>query len=176
MAEVIHVFGPRIFLNGVPYAAQVVGRPAGHIWEGWIEFASDVGTDFRRTRRETTQPNREALEYWAGGLSGTYLEGALARTLEPLEILRIKVPAAPYFDAPAASARGDEPTIDRAVLDPFSVGAKGEVLLRQELSALRDWHLRNIVRAYNMADPTIDLDALSESELVEIIVSAVQAS
>lgn len=176
MAEVIHVFASKIFLNGTSYAVQVVGRPAGHIWEGWIEFASDEGADFRRTRRETTQPNREALEYWAGGLSGTYLEGALARTLEPSEVLRIRVPAAPYFDAPAPNIRGDEPTIDRAVLDPFSVGAKGEDLLRQELSALRDWHLRNIVRAYDLADPSIDIDTLSEAQLVEIIVSGVQAA
>ena len=175
MAEVIHVFSSKILLSGAPYTAQVVGRPAGHIWEGWIEFASDASTDFRRTRRETTQPNREALEYWAGGLSGTYLEGALVRALEPSKILRTEEPAAPFFDAPAPSIQRDEPT-DRAILDPFSVGAKGEDLLRQELSALRDWHLRNIVRAYGLADPSLDLEALSETELVEIIVSGVHAA
>jgi hypothetical protein len=63
---------------------------------------------------------------------------------------------------------------DRAVLDPFSVGAKGETLLRSELGALRAWHLRNIVRAYALAPAEIDLEALSEPELVELIVAAVR--
>jgi hypothetical protein len=31
------------------------------------------------TDRETSQPNRAALEYWADGLEPVYLEGALAR-------------------------------------------------------------------------------------------------
>jgi hypothetical protein len=99
----------------------------------------------------------------------------LARALEPAKILRTQEPAAPFFDAPAPNAQRDEPT-DRAILDPFSVGAKGEDLLRQELSALRDWHLRNIVRAYDLADPGLNLEALSETELVEIIVSGVHAA
>ena len=175
MAEVIHVFGSKIFLNGAPYTAQVVGRPAGHIWEGWIEFVSDDSTDIRRTRRETTQPNRAALEYWASGLSGTYLEGALARTLQPPVIRGHEEASRPFFDAPAASAGAGREPIDRAVLDPFSVGAKGEDLLRQELGALRGWHLRNIIRAYNLTSDTLDLEALSEAELIEIIVGAVQS-
>lgn len=35
----------------------------------------------RRTRRETTQPSRDALRYWATGLEPTYLQGALERAL-----------------------------------------------------------------------------------------------
>ena len=83
MSEVIYIFNA-ITLDGVTYNAQVVGRKSGHIWEGWIEFESQDGADVRRTRRETTQPNRAALKYWASGLSRTYLEGALRRALEPL--------------------------------------------------------------------------------------------
>ncbi len=63
--------------------------------------------------------------------------------------------------------------MDVAILDPYSVGAKGEALLRSELGALRGWHLRNIIRAYELADVRINLDALSEVELVELIVAEV---
>src|SRR5688500_7082896 len=101
MAEVIHAFADEIYLNEAPYRAQVVGRPAANIWEGWIEFIEQGGTDVRETRRETTQPDRAALEYWATGLSGTYLEGALARTLDPTVVVREHVVADPVFEAPA---------------------------------------------------------------------------
>lgn len=47
-------------------------------WEGWLEFRTASG-DVRRTERETTQPNREALRYWASGLEPLYLDGAFAR-------------------------------------------------------------------------------------------------
>jgi hypothetical protein len=128
------------------------------------------GTDALRTRRETTQPDREALVYWATGISGTYLEGALARTLTPPSV-RVEERSVPFFrpivEIEAATAEG-------AVLDPFSVGAKGEELLRRELSALRGWHLRNIIRAYELVDDNTDLDILTEQELTEIIVAAVQ--
>ena len=173
MAEVIHIFDSPVLLNDIPYTAQVVGRPVGHIWEGWIEFVSSDGSDIRRTRRETTQPNREALDYWATGISGTYLEGALVRTLTPSTV-RVAEHLAPFFEEPAPGPLIDAQMTDRAVLDPFSVGAKGQDLLRRELSALRDWHLRNIIRAYRLTDEKTDLEALSEQELTEIIVAAVQ--
>ena len=46
-------------------------------WAGRIVFAD--GTTTRITDRETSQPNREALQYWASGLEAVYLEGALTR-------------------------------------------------------------------------------------------------
>jgi hypothetical protein len=48
-------------------------------WAGWIEFAPADGTQRLRTGQETSQPNREALAYWASGLEDVYLEGALER-------------------------------------------------------------------------------------------------
>ena len=173
MAEVIHVFDEPVYLNNVPYLVQVAGRPAGNIWEGWLEFAEQGGSDVRRTPRETTQPDRRALEYWATGLSGTYVEGALTRALDPPIDVPERVAPNSMFEAPAANPAADVVAVDRAVLDPFSVGAKGEDLLRSELGALRGWHLRNIVRAYDLADASLDLEALSEPELVELIVAAV---
>lgn len=173
MAEVVHVFEDQVFLDGEPYTAQVVGRPDGHIWEGWIEFAARDGSDAMRTPRETTQPDRAALIYWATGLSGTYLEGALRRALDP-PAPRVVLPRPePLFEAPAPNPAADIFAADRAVLDPFSVGAKGEDLLRSELGALRGWHLRNIVRAYHLAADDVDLEAMREPALIELIVSAV---
>lgn len=182
MAEVVHQFDARVVLDGRPYIAQVVGRPDGNIWEGWIEFAAEDGSDALRTPRETTQPDRDALIYWATGVSGTYLEGALQRALNPQPRRRPPAPMPqPFFAAPAPPPGGDLVAADlvaadRAVLDPFSVGAKGERLLRQELRALRGWHLRNIVRAYGLAAADIDLEALGEPDLIELIVAAVRAA
>jgi hypothetical protein len=179
MAQVVRVFDDPILLDGAPYTAQVCGRPNGHLWEGWIEFAAADGSDVRRTPRETTQPDRDALVYWSQGLSGTYLEGAMARALTKLKVNVREVPK-PFFDGPEASpivagVNGEPPIeVDRAVLNPFSVGAKGEDLLRSELGALRAWHLRNIIRAYDLVDASVDVEQLNAPELVELIVAAVQ--
>lgn len=175
MADVVRVFDEPVMLDGVPYNAQVCGRANGHLWEGWIEFAAEDGSDVRRTSRETTQPDREALVYWSQGLSGTYLEGALARTLTRIKVTTSPMPSS-YFEAPEESPvveHGPTETA-RAVLDPFSVGAKGEDLLRSELSALRAWHLRNIIRSYELAKPSANLEGMTAPELVELIVAAVQ--
>jgi hypothetical protein len=174
MAEVVHVFEDAVLLDGAPYTAQVAGRPEGHVWEGWIEFVARDGSDACRTPRETTQPDRAALLYWATGLSGTYLEGALHRALAPPARRVVTPMPAAAFEAPAPNPAADIFAADRAVLDPFSVGAKGEHLLRRELGALRGWHLRNIVRAYRLADADIDLEGMTEPELIELIVAAVQ--
>jgi hypothetical protein len=186
MAEVIHVFEGPVLINGKPYTVQVCGRPNGHMWDGWIEFIPADGGDVRRSARETTQPDRAALEYWSGGLSGTYLEGSFARTIQPPPAKVPAVLARPHFDAPAPPRIGFDGAVHphlaeglprvagHAVLDPFSVGAKGEDLLRRELGALRHWHLRNIAHAYGLADESMDLEALSEPELVDLIVAAVQ--
>jgi hypothetical protein len=176
MAEVVHVFGEPMFLDGQPYSVQVAGRKAGHIWEGWIEFAAADGSDAWRSPRETTQPDREALQYWATGLSPTYLEGAFRRALEPRASAARPVTPPALFDSPASPAVAGIVEPDRAVLDPFSVGAKGEELLRRELGALRGWHLRNIIRAYALAAADADLEPLTEAELIELIVQGVQAA
>src|SRR5918999_45652 len=77
-------------------------------------------------------------------------------------------PAPDPFTAPGPAA----PT---AVLDPFSVYAKGEDLLRQELNALSRWHLRNISRAHGLFDAdTPEMLRLTRAELAEAIVQAVR--
>ena len=67
--------------GGAMYFAKAVGiqREDG-LWEGWLEFIGpDESARSISSGRETTQPNRADLEYWAQGLSIIYLQGALAR-------------------------------------------------------------------------------------------------
>lgn len=80
MAELIQTYRDMLHdAGGEDYVACAFGeeRMDGN-WVGWLEFRSASGT-VRRTGRETTQPNRVTLEYWASGLEPVYLEGALAR-------------------------------------------------------------------------------------------------
>ena len=46
-------------------------------WAGRLVFVASA--EVLKTEQETSQPNREALEYWASGLERVYLEGALLR-------------------------------------------------------------------------------------------------
>ena len=137
-----------------------------------------LGDQVLRSQRETTQPNLTDLKYWATGLSPVYLEGVLARTLDP-RTPRVETVPSPAYDGPAPSpvpVAPLHPSTSDAVLDPFSVYAKSPDLLAQELRALRGWQLRRIVRAYALADArTVDLEMLNESELAGLILRSVSA-
>ena len=65
--------------DGTVYDVRVYGKEREDgTWIGWLEFGHPLkGT--LRTERETTQPNIEALQYWALGLEPVYLDGALDR-------------------------------------------------------------------------------------------------
>jgi len=67
--------------DGARYFAQATGRQREDgLWEGWLEFIGvNDGVGSICSDRETTQPNRADLEYWAQGLTRVYLQGALAR-------------------------------------------------------------------------------------------------
>ena len=67
--------------GGHLYDVLVYGEPrADGTWEGWLEFHPlSAALRARRTGRETTQPDRAALEYWATGLEPLYLNGAFER-------------------------------------------------------------------------------------------------
>jgi hypothetical protein len=180
MAEVLARFDNTITgPDGREFRAQACGgqMPDG-VWEGWIEFAPLDGGTALRSPRETTQPNRKDAVYWATGLTPIYLEGALDRALNPL-VRRNPVAAAPLFDGPAPDVSvpvaRNGPVAD-AVLDPFSVFEKGEVLLRKELGALSSWHLVNIIRAYRLSVEPLDvLNRTPATGLIDIIVEGVRA-
>jgi hypothetical protein len=81
MADHIHTHSARVRgTGGTEYEARVYGlaRSDG-TWQGWLEFFPMDGGPVLRTGQETSQANRDAVEYWAGGLEPVYLDGALAR-------------------------------------------------------------------------------------------------
>lgn len=156
-----------------PQACGVVG-PDG-LWEGWIEFLSPSGAI--RTERETSQPNRADLMYWAQGLTHTYLEGALTRALGGrVSAMPAEVRIAPVFDGPApppiraTGARGP-----RAILDPFAVYAQGEHVLRGQLLALSADQLSNVITAYELGDPVpASSSAADTARQVEDVITTVR--
>jgi hypothetical protein len=187
MAEVLVQFedtvsGP----DGRVYTARVCGRKADDgLWEGWIEFTPHGEGMVLRTPRESEQPKRSDLEYWATGLTAVYLEGALRRALRPaLPDLRPRtVEARPVYDRPAPPHLDDAPASERAahitrphaVLNPFEIYAQGEDTLLDELRALNEGHLRTIIRAHDLVDEgELDLQAMHRPALVELIAAAVR--
>ncbi|HEX6630337.1 MAG TPA: hypothetical protein VF048_04565 [Gemmatimonadaceae bacterium] len=184
MAEVLVQFDGAVpDTAGHGYLARVCGREAGDgRWEGWIEFDPQDGGAVLRTPRETTQPNRRDLHYWATGLTMAYLTGALARARDPHtpDLRPRTVAAVPSYDEPAPSGLAAERTVvpprirPTAVLNPFDVYAQGEDVLREELLALDEGHLRNIVRAYDLAPESAALQLADRALLMETIVTSVR--
>jgi len=179
MAEVLRQFGdPVVSRARKSYRAQACGAPMRDgLWEGWIEFTPLDGGASVRSPRETTQPNRTDTVYWAGGLTAVFLEGALERALSLLVPKPAPPePARPLFEASADTLTAAKaPFAAKAVLDPFSVYAKGETLLRQELGALAPWHLVNIILAYGLSDePEALLNRTPAPRLIDVIVTGVR--
>lgn len=71
---------PIVDRDGNTWHARACGRQRDDgKWEGWIEVRSTRDGAVLPTGRETTQPNRSDLVYWATGISNVFLEGALDR-------------------------------------------------------------------------------------------------
>jgi len=177
VAETVLEFQTRVSdADGRVYAARAVASemPGGN-WQGWIEFTPLGGRRPLRSPRETPQPNRTDVEYWATGLTPVYLEGALARAKTPLRTTQKATATAPAFDEPAPRAVPlpiDQPS---SVLDPFSVYRKGEELLRRQLLALSGWHLANIIVDYRLSsEDRTALERLPDAALIEIIIDGVR--
>jgi hypothetical protein len=165
MAEVLVRFTEPVQDDkGALYQAQASGAPGSDmLWEGWIEFTGENARALR-TPRETTQPNRDALLYWAEGLSAAYLEGALHRALDALLVpaARVPIPEASIFSGPAV----------RPVLDPWSTFAQGESVFRQQLAALSRDHLLAIIDGYALP---VDVKAsATDRELIDDIVGVMR--
>ena len=70
--------------DGTLYHAHAMTRRRDDgLWDGCLEFLPVKGGDAVRSGRETTQPNRNCVMYWAQGLTRVYLMGALERSLAP---------------------------------------------------------------------------------------------
>jgi hypothetical protein len=159
------------------YEVQATGRerPDG-LWEGWLEFLPLDGGPPVVSERETTQPNRKDLAYWATGLTDPYLDGALLRALTEVAETLAPSPALPVSDAPTPHViAGDLAAQPLAVLDPFHVYAEGDAILRRQLHALSETQLRNIVRAYDLSTMSLgELERVPKLELVTLIMAAAE--
>ena len=80
--EVIYEHPHPLSGGGREYVVVVLGieRDDG-TWGGWLQFRDASGDRTIRTGQETSQPNRDALEYWASGVEDVYLEDALRRAV-----------------------------------------------------------------------------------------------
>jgi hypothetical protein len=186
LAHVVAVFDPPLKLtNGRVYTAQACGRQRDDgRWEGWLEFVPDDGSVVLRSQRETTQRGLADLEYWAGGLTPVYLQGALDRTLTPPPAVVDPPQIRAVYDEPAPrnsvvapiTLAETNPVLAETepVLDPFLVYAHGEGELVRQLATLNPKQLRAIVVVYNLAYSVTDLDALTDPELIVWIVGAVR--
>lgn len=76
----IHTFTqPVRTTTGQVYTVAAYGQQRSDgMWIGWLAFTPSEGA-ILRTDRETTQPSRDDLAYWASGLEPVYLEGAFSR-------------------------------------------------------------------------------------------------
>jgi hypothetical protein len=173
MAEVLVAFTTIVSsYGGRRFEPRACGRvtPDG-MYEGWIEFAPADGVgEPVRTPRETLQPNRTDLLYWATGLTQTYLDGALRRALAEPVVIEPERHVSSLFDGPAPN-RVSPPRglrVPHAVLNPYEVYQQGESVLVAELGALDAGHLRDIVLAYGFASHEL-AERASAGELTRMI-------
>ncbi len=83
---------PIVDRNGDLHTVYLYGRARpGDTWQGWLVFQRQRDGRRSTTPVETTQPNREAVLYWATGLTDAYFDGALARAQRPSD------PSQPHF-------------------------------------------------------------------------------
>lgn len=181
MAEILVKFDEPIAVpGGKSYFAQAVGKEVdGGLWDGWLEFQGvEDGMDVLASGRETTQPNRKNIDYWAQGLTKVYLEGALDRAISLAEPPRDYAPIEAehsLFSEPASRSSTPPPAhpsvTPRAILDPFQVYSQGEGVLLGELHALSRDHLENIaaVNGIGIESPG-GIKAASREDLIEAIV------
>ena len=179
MAEVLVTFDETVSDASGEYQARAVGRPAGDgMWEGWLEFIPvDQRAEVIVGGVESTQPEREHLEYWATGLSHVFLEGALQRARQPVTV-RVRHVEVPISDAPARRAvtvSRTMPSGPEPVLDPFEIGGRNLDILRQELHALNRPRLLNIIAAYELNPRSEDITWMTDLQLIHFIVVAVEA-
>ena len=84
MDELLQQFEhPVIDDGGERYTVFLYGRSRpGDTWQGWLVFERQGDGRRFATGAETTQPNAQAVLYWATGLTDSYFDGALARAMK----------------------------------------------------------------------------------------------
>jgi hypothetical protein len=145
MLALAHHFDEPVLSSSGTYLARVyAGAIEGGRWGGWIVFFPVGGGQVISTDRETTQSSIAALSTWAGGVTHTYLEGALQRALalnpdaelarELLRLERLEIEEA-SADAHAASL---EAAATAARLESELVESEREVAEERVLATAAD--------------------------------------
>jgi hypothetical protein len=80
MSEIVHEFSEPFSDESRRFRVQAIGsmRSDG-TWSGLLRFIDLATGQTFDTSQETSQPTREALQYWALGIEPVYLEGAFKR-------------------------------------------------------------------------------------------------
>jgi len=91
--------------------------------------------------------NRAEAQYWATGLSAIISQGRSVGPGAPSCIIRWHRRSRCSTNPRRCSSHRRTLSRWMRCWDPFSVYEKGEVILRQQLSALSSWHLVNIILA-----------------------------
>ena len=170
--------------DGRKFFAHAAGKETdAGLWEGWLEFVPvDDTSEAFCSARETTQPNRKNLDYWAQGLTVVYLQGALARATTPKSPPRPETEwqgEAPRFSAPRHAPRPPSSNAfkPRPILDPYAVYAQGEHILRSELGALSPEQVETIAMAYGFTPPRQPGDGNANGrDLVDTVVNGVRSA
>ena len=103
--------------NGNLYVVHLYGRDRpSDTWQGWLVFERRRDHARFATPVETTQPNAQAIVYWATGLTATYFDGALQRALSPDRAARASDGTRP---APALIRYGTDTVTRRQRLTQF---------------------------------------------------------
>lgn len=137
--------------DGLVYRVYLYGRSRpGDTWQGWLVF--ERGSDQQRlsTPVETTQPNAEAVLYWATGLTDAYVDGALERAKKDSAIdstspTLVAVPE-PVVGGDSATHRQRLADLESAILDVFRLHGMQRLLTQTLFDELPHAHA-DIVRA-----------------------------
>jgi len=132
------------------YGIYLYGRSRPNdTWQGWLVFERRRDRVRFATPIETTQPNRQAILYWATGLTDTYLEGALTRAMRGERPSHIETPrpAPPLvgYGVDSAERRARLTHIERDILTFFDRG-RNRVLTQELFDAVPHAHA-DVVRA-----------------------------
>lgn len=141
---------PFVDRDGSAYGVFVYGRSRAHdTWQGWLVFERQ--RDGRRfaTPVETTQPNGEAVRYWATGLTETYFEGALDRARKrgaPQQPVVATPPPLVDFGVDSAERDRRREAIEEDLLELFTESHSRRMLAQRAFDELPYAHA-DIVRA-----------------------------
>jgi hypothetical protein len=138
--------------NGNLYVVYLYGRERlSDTWQGWLVFERRRDSVRFATPVETTQPNAQAIVYWATGLTATYFDGALQRALSPDRTARAAdvsrpAPAFIRYGADTATRRRRLTNFEREIMRFFERLRATRALTQQLFDASPHAHA-DIVRA-----------------------------